>query len=332
MSPHESHSDLPPGDLPPGDPPPGSGPTLSPAGHPETDQLADFSAEVLDTDEAAAIGAHVSGCAWCRRRLDSFEEVRAVLTDQPSAVMPADVAARIDAALRETPMPEAQVESAGPQPAAAPTVSRLRPWRGRSHTGLATLAAAASVALLISGVVAGALHLHNSSDNGRASTASGAANDSALSSSYTAQHSGTNYTATNLAAAVPGLIGVPGAGKADRAAAAPTSGAATGGTGSTAESAPAPQAAPAQAAADSAALRRLTQPPALFDCIAGLTERPRNAVVPLAVDFAQFQGKPAAVIILPSPQHPESVEAWVVGPGCGAVPGNDVLYWQRVLR
>ena len=332
-----SHSDLPPS----GDLPSGGGPPLSPTGHPETDQLADFSAEVLRSDEAAAIEAHVGSCAWCQRRLDSFEEVRAALTSQPSPAMPADVAARIDATLRETPMPEAAAaQPARQQPTTEPAASRLRPWRGRSGTGLATLAAAASVALLISGVVAGALHLHNRSDSGNATTASGAAggaaggatSESALPRSYTTRHSGTNYTTDNLAAAVPGLIGAPSAGTASGAAAGPTTGTATGGTGSTADSAPAPRAAPAQAASDSAALQRLTQPPALFECIAGLTERPRNAVVPLAVDFARFQGKPAAVIVLPSPNHPGSVEAWVVGPGCGAVPGNDVLYWQSVAR
>ena len=53
---------------------------------------------------------------------------------------------------------------------------------------------------------------------------------------------------------------------------------------------------------------------------------------PVAVDLARFEGKPAALVVLPTPDDPAKVDAWVVGAGCGENGDAQVLYFRRVAR
>ncbi|MBD0672085.1 hypothetical protein BU198_15570, partial [Streptomyces sp. CBMA156] len=70
--------------------------------HPPVEQLADLAEELIESP--ATIGAlrrHLDGCAECRETVDALVEVRELLGDVPTEPMPADVAARLDAALAE---------------------------------------------------------------------------------------------------------------------------------------------------------------------------------------------------------------------------------------
>lgn len=319
--------------------------------HPDVDTLADFGAGQLEAPVADGVRRHLDGCAECRSRLTSYDDVALLLHDLPPVRMPDDVLARLEEALRE----EAAGRRAEPTPLAAPSLqepapavtavgrplgsaSRWRRWRaGRSGTGLAGLAAAAAVVLLVGGVVAGALHVRNGGDaHSRASAgSSGGATLAAPPHSYATTHSGADYTKASLAAAIPALIGSPA--HAPQAAPLYNSGsdAAAGTAGGPTSPLPASPAGESGAKSGPTSLSVMDplaqQPAVLFACIAALSGS-RSGAVPLAVDIARFNDQPAAVIVLPSPGHPADVEAWVVGPGCGRTPGNDVLFWQRVPR
>jgi hypothetical protein len=75
------------------------GAPASPPGHPDLDALADFDAGVLDPAESARLQAHVAGCARCRAVLAGVRDVPQLLRALPPVRMPADVEARILAAL-----------------------------------------------------------------------------------------------------------------------------------------------------------------------------------------------------------------------------------------
>jgi hypothetical protein len=71
----------------------------------------------------------------------------------------------------------------------------------------------------------------------------------------------------------------------------------------------------------------LADPAALHGCLTALGA---GNATPLAVDIAAWQGKDAAVIVLPGTES-SSVQVWVVGRGCA--PGDDqLIHYQRVPR
>lgn len=88
------------------------------------------------------------------------------------------------------------------------------------------------------------------------------------------------------------------------------------------------------------ALTRLRQPAALQACVdelaGGAGSKPPAASAgttspkPLAVDFARYQGTPAAVIVLADADSTK-VQAWVVGAHCRA-GAADLLHYQVVRR
>jgi hypothetical protein len=73
---------------------------------------------------------------------------------------------------------------------------------------------------------------------------------------------------------------------------------------------------------------RLAGGPDLADCVTALNDGP---VTPLAVDLASWQGSPAAIVVLPTPDDPSTVDAWVVDPSCSRADAK-VLYFARVAR
>ena len=69
-------------------------------GHPDADLLADLAADALPREQALAVEQHVVTCTWCAGLLAEAEGVRRVLRDDPVGPMPAEVAARLEAALQ----------------------------------------------------------------------------------------------------------------------------------------------------------------------------------------------------------------------------------------
>ena len=73
-----------------------------------------------------------------------------------------------------------------------------------------------------------------------------------------------------------------------------------------------PEVAPSTSPATGA--RSLLTTGTLAACLEQLTGRP--GAQPLAVDQGSFEGKPADVVVLPSPDDATRLEVWVIGPGC----------------
>ena len=145
---------------------------------------------------------------------------------------------------------------------------------------------------------------------------------------------GTDYRRDGraLAARPPGAAG--GRAAADTGAAQPAPALTAPETGRPAPP-PAAAAAPrsgtekAQQLASPDPLARLRDPAELAGCLSALTG-PDVEGVPLALDYASFEGAPALVVVLPS-TRPDRVDVYTVGAGCRA--GDDAtLLFTRLPR
>ncbi|MGI8676633.1 MAG: hypothetical protein ACR2JT_06840, partial [Nocardioidaceae bacterium] len=96
--------------------------------------IADLDAGALDAPQAEAAEVHLATCSVCSRLRAELAELPALLAALPAPAIPADVAARLDAAVER-----AALERSREQDAAAVTV--LSPRRRR---WIAPLAAAAA--------------------------------------------------------------------------------------------------------------------------------------------------------------------------------------------
>lgn len=67
--------------------------------HLDYEALADLAEGLLDDARAASAGEHLAVCAVCRERGAELAEVSRILAEAPQPTMPAELAARIDAAL-----------------------------------------------------------------------------------------------------------------------------------------------------------------------------------------------------------------------------------------
>jgi hypothetical protein len=121
--------------------------------HPEPAEIAALDAELLPPDEAAALRDHLAACADCAAILADLHALSDELNAIPSPPIPADVAARIDAAL----MAEA----------AATTVSReTRSIPPRRWPRMALAAAAALIAVGLGGALIRSVDLDSANDAG----------------------------------------------------------------------------------------------------------------------------------------------------------------------
>ena len=74
--------------------------TTGAAGHPDVDELSDLTEGLLSRSRAAEVQRHLDGCADCSETYASLAEIHTLLGEHAvTTPMPADVAARIDAAL-----------------------------------------------------------------------------------------------------------------------------------------------------------------------------------------------------------------------------------------
>lgn len=279
--------------------------------HLDADALADLHEGLLAADRAADARAHLERCAECRAVEASLRAVPASLAAGAEAgAMPADVVARLDDALSRAGRDRVPTGSA-----AAMTVTPLGSRTRRSPVGTRLLQAAAAVVLVLAVVGVGASVLMSGGGGGTSSGGSSGAyaNGPGGKATYALLATGADYSASSLAGAVPRLV----AGEGRRYSAARDDYAGPTTASSPAEGAVAPD--------DTG---RLAAGAALADCVTALADAP---AVPLAVDLARYEGKPAAVIVLPGLDDPAMVDVWVVGPGCRQ--GDDQFrFFTRVAR
>jgi hypothetical protein len=158
------------------------GPLALPPGHPDLDALADFDAGVLAPAEAAPLQAHVAGCARCRAVLAGVRDVPQLLRALPPVRMPADVEARILAALdaerraqwQTQWQTQRQSQPGAPATAPAGPVPSLDAARRHRRWSPRPLALAAASLVLLAGGAAATIALqgrHTSHTNAGSSTA-----------------------------------------------------------------------------------------------------------------------------------------------------------------
>jgi hypothetical protein len=269
----------------------------------QLDELAIRASADLDPDQTGqlddALDEHLAGCTACREALGDQVAVRRLLQRVPeTGPVPADIATRLDAALR----------TARPGTAAPATVLPMvrRPERsgvlGRLAESRLTkvLVAAAAVGLIALGGYA-AIGRSGSGSGGGASTASGqAAGGSKAAAAPRAldlatvpiEASGTAYTKANITAVLTKRLG-PGS--------ASQTSVLTAGVGET---------------------TTLTTPAGLQACLGSLGV---TSGAPVLVDLATYEGKPAAVIVVPSPSG-VGRQVWVVSRTCAGTQDGLAYY------
>jgi hypothetical protein len=298
--------------------------------HVTTDVLADLQAGLLHDRAERAAREHLAECPECQADL----EVLAAIPDRLAAAgsvepIPADVASRLDAAL-------AAAASAPADVAATPTIvpslgATAAHRRERSGPrGLRLLQAAAAIVVVLGLGALAVSAINGGSEGGGASTAGGATSDRAAAAPRSAAvpvtASGRNWTPTTLAAAAPALAsGTFGPALSLYDSARKTAASTT--PSGTATDVPTPaEGLESGSAAGPAA--RLSDPSALRTCVTNLNDGDQT-LQPLAVDLAQWQGQPAAVLVFPTVGDPTSLDVYVVAPDC---PTGLFLNFARVPR
>ncbi|WP_369183576.1 zf-HC2 domain-containing protein [Streptomyces sp. Y1] len=304
-----------------------------PAGaHPSIDELADLAEGLVEPAEAAeALRRHLDGCAECRETVEALTEVQALLGDVETPPMPADVAARLDAALAAAaaePAPRAPAEArTAPQeaPAAEPraitptparTASSAPPAAPPGRSGAATgpgrprrrrrLGLLAGAAAALGALAWGGVLWLVPGDTGRGASTTAAAprpDVAAAQSPRSSGAAGTAYQDDRLTAQIQQLLTrsatAPGLRPAEpgrSTAEQPTD----GGAEPPAQGSPAP--AP-HAATGSAA-----------------TACPAPAAgTPLATDRGTYQGAPVDVLVYPVPGDAAHADVYLRSADCGPV-------------
>lgn len=284
------------------------------AGHVGVEDLAAYAAGDLDATAAVAVEAHLVLCDDCRADVEAVNAATGALAALPAVPMPADVAARVDAA----------VADAAATPVAPPAT--ILPMRRRRPTWAGIGAVAAGAALI--GAVAVPLLRGGSGEKAAPIAADSARGSRPVVTKRLA--SNLDYSHTNLVAtlntALAGTTAPPPAAKGvdapEAASQMPTSAGPLTYRGN----------------ASPPALTALrTDPGRLAACVTALVaDLPPVGRVLLFVDFARFSGKDAAVLGFPTvvrgSANDATVDVWVVGPGCGSTPGGDVLDFARIDR
>ena len=283
--------------------------------HVDAEALADLQEGLLDGPAADAATAHLAGCVACRADLAALDEVRDRLAGAPDVgPVPPDLVDRLDRALAGAAAEPALT-------AVGPTVVPLRAPETKGPRGMRVLQIAAVLVLVLAGGAIGVSALNNSGgSNGDSATSAEAGGDASAGAAdeatFPVTATGRDWTAASLQEAAPGLATgaiAPAAVGQLGAPAAPDDESKSSGNDSSRQLADAPAA-------------RLAGGPALADCATELAGEP---VTPVAVDLASYEGQPAAVVLLPTPDDPSTVDVFVVKPEC---PPGEFLYFVRVPR
>ena len=240
-------------------------------------------------------------------------------------VIPADVAARLDAALAEALLtgltnPEADVPAAAAATVVPITSARSSRWRDPR-----ILKVAAAVVLVLGG---GALAVKAISGSGSSSTstAAGARAPADEAFSYDSAHA---YTSDTLATDIRSLV----AGSLPKAAVTTApQGSAAGETPKPVGTSPGLSSSPGSGATVTKQLLDLTASvDTLAPCIAAL-EVEIAAVTPYAIDAGTYDGRPALIVVLPNKEDPKVYDVFVVGAKCGQGNDADFIAYRRVPR
>jgi hypothetical protein len=262
----------------------------------DVDLLADYVGGALEgTPDQAAVAERIAGDPSWRAAYDEVNSAMATVGSQLSALgespepMPADVAARLDAALTEAPSPLR----------ALPGGNRSVPARRRPRWTAAVAVAAAVV--VFAGVGSGFWVNRNqsSNDSSQSTAAAGSAEDKAvplrapsvaLPPADKIQSSGTDYDRTTLGRVTP---------RAQKDGAPPAEG-------------------PSPSIGLADPLARLRASSALQDCLAAIAvANGSGALTVESVDYARYAEKPALIVVFTADN---GRFAWASGPDCGA-PG-----------
>ncbi|WP_329176942.1 anti-sigma factor family protein [Streptomyces sp. NBC_01477] len=288
--------------------------------HPEVMEISDLAEGILPEDRVAAVRAHVESCEECGEVLASLQEIRGLLGALPEPEpMPADVAARIDAALaaearldsalprvpRETSIPaqdagdSARVPRGTSAPAGRPSAP-TGPGRGRRQRRALLIGAASAAAVLALG---GAVYELASSGSTRSMSSADSAQRKTNS-----QDGGENSGSSSVVASeVARLLGRAG-GK-------------TGPGGVTS-----PMLSTNGDARIAAPDGTVAFVPA---CVLRATGRTQP---PLAADREPFQGTDSYLVVLPDPNDSHRVDAYVVTASCTADVTGSVLFQDSFPR
>lgn len=158
------------------------------------------------------------------------------------------------------------------------------------------VAGAAAAVIVVAG---GAAVIRGATGGSSSSTTSLSAGDASSGGRNPApiRSSGTDYSRAELASQASALVASASKGE------------------QVPEVAPAtPEPAQTEGTGEQPAARMLLSPDTLSACLEQLTGAP--GATPVAVDQGTYEGKPADVVVLPSPDDPERLEVWVIGPGC----------------
>ena len=266
--------------------------------------------------------AHVSGCLHCQEVSAGLVEVRRMLRDEAGRVPspPLDLGARIAAALAEEPA-LARSGDTGQSAVFSLAQRRSGPAAGGASSGRRTrwLAVAAGLAVLAGTGLALSELLPQMGGQSEMSEAGGAADAPAADApaeeapagamaADAALATGTDYRPESLSAQVDALI-------EDTRDARPTDGVLEG-TARDGDADQEPEAARGPGTV-------LADPLAWKSCLQAIGA---PEVAPVAVDLARWQGRDAAVLVLPAAA---GLEVWVVPPDCG--PGSSRVEHQQRL-
>ena len=278
--------------------------------------LADLQEGLLDPPAVAAAEAHLVGCPACRGELAALDAVRHRLAAAgPVGPLPDDLVDRLDRAL-------AAAATEPDSTAASRTVIPIRSPQRDTPRGMRLLQAAAALVLVFAGGALAVSALDGLGGGSSQDSAGSAASDAGApkaTAGFPVSASGRDWTAATLRDAAPRLAtgdlvptttsGLAGDSRASSEASGPE---ASGGAARELAEAPA---------------GRLAGGPALAE----LRQRSSAGapVTPVAVDLASYEGKPAAVLLLPTTDDPASLDLFVVEPAC---PPGSFLYFARVPR
>jgi hypothetical protein len=303
--------------------------------HPDSEHLtaevlADLDLGLLDAESTAHALQHLTHCRPCGELRDDLATVTATLAELPPVTMPDAVWERLSAAVAAEPVltPEgaATVIPIG-------EVRRRRSWR----PGMGLVAGAAGVAL-IGAIVVPILNSSSSSDLSGGDGSVTAADRGAPAESgtvppvaYVASRTGTDYQPEALERQATSLVASRSAFTAT--ATLPPETSTEPSPEDTATPSDAPPATPSGTPLDSASanvLLKLTAGPAAAQaCLESYLDAP--GIMPLAIDIGTWDGKPAAVIVLPNEFDPTAADVFVIDPDCTG-PEDPLFFFTTISR